>query len=126
VRLFDRRRCRWAGTDPHDRVETAGKVVRISEGALEHFTYRSFDDHVRKMDRFTTVAAEELVRRGRRASLLSLWLRPPWRFLRMYVLRLGFLDGSAGFALARMDARYVFLKYAKARDLLRAAQASSR
>ncbi|MCC7139390.1 MAG: glycosyltransferase family 2 protein [Planctomycetes bacterium] len=113
TRLFDRRRARWAGVDPHDRLEVDGPVRRLAEGELVHYTYRSISAHVAQIDRFTTVAAREKVARGRTRTLLAMLFRPPARFLRMYVLRLGFLDGRAGFVLAAMAAWYVFLKYAK-------------
>jgi glycosyltransferase involved in cell wall biosynthesis len=117
TRLFDRRRARWVGVDPHDRLETDGPPGRIAVGELQHFTYRSIAEHVAQIDRFTTVAAKEKVARGARGSLLSMLFRPPARFLKMYVLRLGFLDGRAGFFLAAMAAWYVFLKYAKVWEL---------
>ncbi len=113
TRLFHRRRARWAGIDPHDRVETDGPVGRLCGGDLQHFTYRSISDHLAQIDRFTTIAAREKVARGARGGLFPLLFRPPLRFLRMYVLRLGFLDGRAGFVLAALAAYYVFLKYAK-------------
>jgi glycosyltransferase involved in cell wall biosynthesis len=113
TRLFDRRRCRWGGIDPHDRVETEGPVARLAEGEIRHYTYRSISAHLAQIDRFTTIAAREKVARGRTASLLPMLFRPPWRFLRMYVLRRGFLDGRAGFVLAVLAAYYVFAKYAK-------------
>jgi hypothetical protein len=126
VRLFDRRRARWGGIDPHDRVEVDGPVGRIEEGEVEHYTYDSISDHVSKMDRFTTVAARERVARGARGSLLAMLFRPPARFLKMYVLRLGFLDGRAGFVLAVMGAYYVFLKHAKVWEATSVARRPSR
>lgn len=117
TRLFDRRRARWAGVDPHDRVEVDGATRRVAEGHLEHHTFRSFDDYVAKMNRFSTVAAAEKHARGRRATLWDLLLRPAFRFVRMYVLHRGFLDGRAGFLLARLASTSVFLKYAKLWDL---------
>ncbi len=113
ARLFDRRRAKWGGVDPHDRLEAAGPVARIREGDLEHHTYRSISEHWAQIDRFTTIAARELLARGRRGSLLRMLFHPPWCFFRMYVLRGGFLDGRAGFVIARLSATYVFLKYAK-------------
>ena len=56
IRLFDRRRAAWGGIDPHDRVETDKEVGRIREGDLQHYTYRSLADHVRQINRFTSVA----------------------------------------------------------------------
>jgi glycosyltransferase involved in cell wall biosynthesis len=113
ARLFDRRRARWGGVDPHDRLEADGKVGRIVEGEIRHYTYGSISEHLAQIDRFTTIAARERVARGRPGGLLSMLFRPPARFLKMYVLRAGFLDGRAGFVLAVLGAYYVFLKYAK-------------
>lgn len=117
VRLFDRRRGRWGGMDPHDHFESAGPVERLAGGHLEHHTWRSLDDFVAKQNRFSTVSAQGLFARGKRAGGLSLVVRPAFRFLKMYVLKAGFLDGWAGYQLARIDAMSVFLKYAKLREL---------
>ncbi len=119
IRLFHRAQARWGGVDPHDRVEAKGDVGRIRQGNLEHFTYRSISDHLRQMNRFTDVGAEELYKRGRRATFWAMLLRPPFRFFHMYVVRLGFLDGRAGFALAVLHAYAGFLKYAKLWDRVR-------
>ncbi len=114
IRLFDRRHARWGGIDPHDRVEVEGRVGRLSHGNLEHFSYRSLADHVRQINRFTSVAADEMLKRGRRPGALAMVVRPPFHAFRMYVVRLGFLDGVPGFVAATMYGWYVFLKYAKA------------
>ena len=120
VRLFDRRHARWGGVDPHDRVEVDGRpVARIEEGNLEHYTYRSMEDHLRQMIRFSDAASEELYRQGRRRALASMVFRPPWRFFRMYVLRAGFLDGAAGFVVAVLGSYACFLKYARLWDKVR-------
>ena len=113
TRLFDRRRARWGGTEPHDRVELDGPLERLADGEIHHFTYRTLSEHLAQIDRFTTIAAAERVAAGRTASLVGMLFRSPWRFFRMYVLRAGFLDGRAGFVLAALAAYYVFLKYAK-------------
>lgn len=112
LRLFDRRRGRWAGVDPHDRVEVDGPTRRL-DGELLHFNYRSIEHHVAKIDRYTSIMVRERVAAGERASLAKLVLRPPARFLRMYVARQGFRDGTRGLIVATMGAFYVFLKYAK-------------
>ena len=113
VRLFDRRKAHWGGIDPHDRVECEGRPARIRSGNLEHYTYRSMEDHLRQMILFTGEAAVQMDARGRRYVFLSMLLRPAWRFFHTYVLRLGFLDGQAGFVIARLGAYFTFLKYAR-------------
>lgn len=112
LRLLDRRRGRWAGLDPHDRIELDGPPGRL-RGLLLHEPYRGLDDHLKTIDRYTTLMAEGLHARGRRARLRDLLLRPPARFAKSYLLKLGFLDGWRGLLLACLASEYVRLKYAK-------------
>jgi glycosyltransferase involved in cell wall biosynthesis len=112
LRLFDRRRGGWGGRDPHDRVEVDGKVEAL-RGELLHYPYRSLDDHLATIDRYTTITARELHAEGRRATLLDVAIRPPLRFLGFYFLRLGLLDGWRGLLLASLAAHYVRLRYWK-------------
>jgi glycosyltransferase involved in cell wall biosynthesis len=118
LRLFRRGKGRWGGTNPHDHVRVEGRVERL-DGDLLHYSYRSISDHLRTIDSFTTIAAREKHAAGRRAGLADVTLRPFGKFLRMYVLKLGFLEGFAGFAVAATGSFYVFLKYAKLRELSR-------
>jgi len=112
LRLFDRRRGRWGGTDPHDHVELEGSSRRLG-GEMTHFNYRDLSHHVTKIDAYSTIIAARRVEAGERASILKLLTRPPFRFLKMYVLKGGFRDGARGFIVAWMGAFYVFMKYAK-------------
>ncbi|MFH0944035.1 MAG: glycosyltransferase family 2 protein [Planctomycetota bacterium] len=112
LRLFDRRQGCWTGTDPHDHVRVEGTVERLS-GELTHYNYRDLSHHLRKIDSYTSIIAERRVAAGERCSLFRLVTRPPLRFLKMYLLKAGFLDGVRGFIVAWMGAVYVFMKYAK-------------
>ena len=118
LRLFRRSTGRWGGTNPHDHVRVDGLVRRLP-GDLLHHSYHSLSDHLRTIDSFTSIAAREKHAAGRRARLVDLTLRPVGKFLSMYLLRAGFLDGLAGFCAAVSGAYYVFLKYAKLRELER-------
>ena len=118
VRLFRRAAGRWGGVNPHDHVHVDGRVERLG-GDLLHYSYRSISDHLRTIDLFTTIAAREKFAAGRRAGWIDLTLRPFGKFLRMYVVKLGLIEGRAGFVVAVMGAYYVFLKYAKLADLAR-------
>ncbi|MCZ6597226.1 MAG: glycosyltransferase family 2 protein [Planctomycetota bacterium] len=112
LRLFDRRHARWGGHDPHDRVELDGPAGRLA-GDLLHYPYRSFEEHLATIDRYTTIMARGLAERGKRATALDIVLRPCARFVRFYFLRRGFLLGWRGLLLAYLGAHYVRLKYAK-------------
>jgi glycosyltransferase involved in cell wall biosynthesis len=114
LRLFRRSSGRFEGRNPHDRVRVNGRVERLA-GDILHDPFRSLSDHIRTIDRYTTVAAEEKHARGVRANLVDLTLRPWGKFVRMYLFKRGLLDGLPGFVVAITGAFYVFLKYAKLR-----------
>ena len=112
LRLFDRRAGRWAGEDPHDRVELDGEVETL-RGDLLHHPYRSLSDHLGTIDRYTTTMADGMRARGKRARPIDLIVHPAWRFFRFYVLKLGCLEGWRGLLQASLAAHYVRMKYAK-------------
>jgi glycosyltransferase involved in cell wall biosynthesis len=116
IRLFDRRRARWSDDLVHEKVVADGPVSRL-RGDLLHASAESIDAYIAKQNRYTTVQANLMHARGERASIMQLALSPAARFLRFYVLRLGFLDGTAGFAHIAIGAFASFLKYAKLRAL---------
>ena len=112
VRLVRRGRGRWQGGPVHERLVVDGEV-RALAGDLLHFTYRGIADHLRTIDRFTTESARGMAERGAPGAVLGMLVTPPLKFLKMYVLKAGFLDGAAGFVVAVLGSYYVFLKYAK-------------
>ena len=114
IRLYDRRKAKWEGAYVHESLRVDGKIGRL-EGNLLHFTCASLSEHLRTMDRYTTLAAEQLLSTGEKPTWSRLILDPSWTFVQTYVLKLGFLDGLEGLAIAYMAAFYNFLKFAKAK-----------
>lgn len=114
VRLYHRAKATWVGDFVHESVKVEGKLGHL-ESNLLHFTCDSLSEHLRTMDRYTTLAAEQLIAQKVEPTWTRLVLEPPWTFFRTYVLQRGFLDGVEGLAIANMAALYNFLKYAKAR-----------
>jgi len=112
LRLVRRGRARWGGVDPHDKLIADGPVRRL-DADLIHFTYGSFSDHLRTLQRFSDVVSEVQAREGRRFSLLRAILHPPAKFLECFVWKRGFLDGWPGFVIAATSAFYVFAKHVK-------------
>src|SRR5579885_66488 len=111
LRLFDRRRGGWRGErEIHEHVEVDGRVVTLA-GDLEHRAYRSLGDQLDRLQRYARLMAAHLHARGRRARWWNLVLNPAWRFMRGYLLRLGFLDGWRGFVYACVEANYVRQKF---------------
>lgn len=112
VRLFDRRRAGWEGGRVHESVRVQGQVARL-RGELLHFPYADVSDHLRRIDRYTTLWADDAWERGARGSGFRLWATPAWTLFRNYVLRGGFRVGRAGLAVSLLNAFYTFLKFAK-------------
>jgi glycosyltransferase involved in cell wall biosynthesis len=116
VRLYDRRKARWVGDYVHESVKVNGRVADLQANLL-HYTCSSLSQHLKTMDRYTTLAAEEMAARGKRAPLWRILVDPAWAFFKTYVLQRGFLDGFEGLVIAYMAAVYVFVKYAKVRSM---------
>jgi glycosyltransferase involved in cell wall biosynthesis len=116
VRLYDRRQAQWAGDFVHESVEASGRVGHLESNIL-HFTCESLSEHVKTVDRYTTLAAQELAARKVKVPLTRLILDPAWTFVKTYFFQRGFLDGPEGLTIAHMAAFYTFLKYSKARNM---------
>jgi hypothetical protein len=110
LRLVRRERARWGGIDPHERAEVYGRVVSLHWPIL-HYTYANVSDHLRSMNKLTTIAAAERV--AAPVGVGRLVLEPLWRFLRAYVVRGLWIDRFPGLFVAVAGAFYVFLRWAK-------------
>jgi glycosyltransferase involved in cell wall biosynthesis len=116
VRLYDRLKARWVGDFVHESVQPKGRVGHLQANIL-HFTCDSLSEHLRTLDRYTTLSAEELVSRKVQVSIWRLIFDPPWTFIKAYIFQRGFLDGFEGLIICYMAAFYTFLKYSKARNM---------
>lgn len=114
IRLFDRRRAKWVGDYVHESVQVEGELGHL-ESNLLHFTCDSLSQHLRTLDRYTTLAAEQLIAQKYPVTWAKLLLDPPWTFFQTYILKRGFLDGLEGLIIAYMAATYNFIKFAKVR-----------
>jgi glycosyltransferase involved in cell wall biosynthesis len=115
LRLWRRGRGRWGGVDPHDRLEVDGAIGRL-RGDLLHYSMENLDHQIRKMMRYADDFARVCAEQGRPVGVIDLLTRPPWRFVRSYILKGGFLDGWQGLCIAWTTAFYTFLRYARARE----------
>ncbi|NTV50599.1 MAG: glycosyltransferase family 2 protein [Geobacteraceae bacterium] len=111
-RLFRTDRCHWGGYAPHDSVQVSGSLGRL-HGNLLHFIYRDLAHFAATKNSYSTLTAIDHNRNGRKATLLHVTLRPLHAFMSRYFIRLGFLDGLAGFTICVMEAHCVFMKYLK-------------
>jgi len=116
VRLFDRRKAKWVGDYVHESVHVDGSIGHLETNLL-HYTCSSLSEHLRTMDRYTTLAAAQLVDLRKPIGWRHMAIDPAWTFFKSYIVQRGFLDGPEGLAIAYMAAIYTFLKYAKARNM---------
>jgi hypothetical protein len=119
LRLYDRRVGRFNGKRVHESVELASGDPGTLRHDLQHHPYRDISDHVTSIDHYTTLAAEEWYTEGRRTNLFEAAMHPPAAFLRNFLVRRGFRDGTAGFLISILNSYYVFLKVLKLWELQR-------
>ncbi len=113
LRLWRRGQGSWGGVFPHGKVIVTGPVGKL-RGDLLHYSMESVEHQIRKTIRYADEFVQDRRAKNRRVTFLELLVRPPWRFFRGYVFRLGFLDGWQGLTIAWMTAFYTFLRYFKA------------
>lgn len=112
LRLFHRGHARWSDDAVHEKILTDVPVGTL-RGDLLHESAESLDSYLAKQNRYTTLAAQEALARGKRASAVKLLLSPLLRFVKFYILRRGFLDGLPGLVHILIGCQNSFAKYAK-------------
>jgi glycosyltransferase involved in cell wall biosynthesis len=118
LRLFQRDKGRYQDKEVHEEIEMAAPIGWCEE-RLVHYSYRSLDDYLRKVTRYSTWGANDARRRGRRASAWRIFGHSFGHFLKSYLLKQGFRDGVPGLVIAFMEAYHGFFKYAKLFELQR-------
>lgn len=118
LRLIDKSKAMWGGTNPHDILKMNGdEKVGFLKGDLLHYSYESIASHVNQTDKFTTISALAAFNAGKKSSLFKIVSRPILKFMRDYFYKRGFLDGRYGFIICSINALSAMLKYSKLRDL---------
>jgi glycosyltransferase involved in cell wall biosynthesis len=112
LRLYDRRAGRWSARRVHESVDLQGAPGQLRHD-LQHYAYRDMSHHLATIDRYTTLAAGQAFADGQRSSALAAAIHGALAFLRNYILRRGFMDGSVGLIVSVLNSYYVFLKLAK-------------
>lgn len=112
LRLYDRRAGEWKRVHVHESVRVDGPVEKL-RGELLHHPYSGIADHLETINHYTTIAADELFEHGRRSGFLRIVAHTKAAFLRNYVLRGGFRQGTTGLVVSLLNSYYVMLKFAK-------------
>jgi len=116
LRLYRKDKGQFNERDVHEAVRIEGSMGYL-KAPLEHYTYKDIGDYLRRMDRYSTLAAEEMFKNGKNTGLLDLTFRPCFTFLKMFFLQKGFLEGYMGVILSGLYSAYTFSKYAKLREM---------
>jgi glycosyltransferase involved in cell wall biosynthesis len=118
LRLFDKRKGRWGGVNPHDKfILRKGSTQSHLKGDLLHYSYATLSEHVKRIDNYSTISAREMHMEGLRATTLTILSHSAWRFFSDYFLKFGFLDGYNGFLISMLNAYLTLLKYAKLKEM---------
>ncbi|HUJ01305.1 MAG TPA: glycosyltransferase family 2 protein [Usitatibacter sp.] len=121
VRLFHRAHASWSNDEVHEAVLTTAEIGRL-EGDLLHDSAEDIATYMSKQNRYSSLHAQALYRQGVRAGYWRLAASPLARFVKFYLLRLGFLDGGPGFAHIVIGCNSTFHKYLKLIELQQAAR----
>jgi glycosyltransferase involved in cell wall biosynthesis len=120
IRLFNRKTVRWNDADVHEElVLPVNVIIKEFKGFVLHRTWRNAAEYKNKMQRYAMLGAEKYFKQGKKAGWLKRKFSPAYSFFGSYILKLGFLDGSAGYQCAKMMAYYTRLKYSKLNELNR-------
>ncbi len=119
-RIYNRKLNKWGGESIHEVLihNHASEIIHL-KGDLLHYSYYTFRDHLQQLDKFTTLQANELYKKGVRPNLYHFIIKSHAKFIRDYIIKLGFLDGWEGFSISLISAIGVYLKYQKLRMLIK-------
>jgi len=116
LRLFRKDVSHMEQREVHEKVSVSGPLGYLSS-PLEHYTYRTISDYMRKMDNYASLSAKEMNSKRVMPAFFSMFFSPLAVFMKMYLLRQGFRDGLHGFVLAVLYSFYTFLKYLKVLEI---------
>lgn len=115
IRLFLKGAGSYNDNEVHEDFITEEKIGRIKE-KIYHYSYVNSEDYFNKFNRYTSEAANQAYKQGKKAKIYHLTLSPLYKFIKSYIFRLGFLDGYEGFFLSIFAGFYTFVKYFKLKD----------
>ena len=118
LRLWNKRKGRWGGYNPHDTVVIdKNATTKRLKGNILHYTCNTIHERILQINKFSEIAAKDKYQRREKSSIAKCIYKSIWCFIHNYFFRLGFLDGYYGLVVCKTSAFGVFLKYAKLRQL---------
>ncbi len=114
IRLVNKQKARWTEATIHEEIKMeAGASVQHLKADILHYTFYSIEEMILQGNKFSTIAAQEKFDQQKKAGIIDLLINPFWSFFTGYIVKAGFRDGFYGFLIAKTDAYFTFLKYAK-------------
>lgn len=117
-RLFRKDSAKYSNDKVHEYLVTDKKAGNL-EGKLDHYTYRSIHCHVSKINKYSDMMAEKMFENGKRIKRFKVIVSPVFEFVKVFIFKFGFLDGFAGYYVAKTMSYYTFLKYIKLREKIK-------
>lgn len=107
-RIFDRNRVKWNDNLVHEKlmIPKTMKTVRL-QARMIHHSYRSIQDHKDKIENYAALRAKIWLEKGKHPNPIKRFFGPFFKGFKSYILKLGFLDGKAGWMIARMNSHLV-------------------
>ena len=118
IRIFHKNRAHWEGDFIHEVLNVSqDNRINFLSGDLYHYSYHSVSDHYNQIEKYSTLHAQRMLAENKKVTPIKLYISPVFKFFRTYVLQQGFLDGKAGYLIAKISAKAVWLKYRKLKKL---------
>lgn len=118
IRLFTKESGEWGGRNPHDKyIVREGLKTGKLKGDLLHYSFYTRQDHLDQIEKFSSISARAMHQKKTKGADVKKWYKAAARFIKIYLIHRGFLDGKAGFDIARFSSYAVYLKYAKLKKL---------
>lgn len=117
IRLFKKEKCRYDGKLVHEKITCDGRVGFL-KNRMDHFSFRNREQYEKKLEFYATLQARELFENQKTVTVMHRWVKPAFRFVVLFFVRFGFLDGRKGFVLARAHSKGVLRRYQKYKELI--------
>ncbi|MBE9560008.1 MAG: glycosyltransferase family 2 protein [Proteobacteria bacterium] len=114
IRLFNKTTNRWSDDNVHESIDIKNMETTNLNGDILHYSFDDLSDHLKTIDKFTLIGADDLLKKGKRISVISPITHASWTFFKLYILKRGFLDGFAGLTVSVLSYMHVFIKYSRA------------
>jgi glycosyltransferase involved in cell wall biosynthesis len=117
TRLYKRTKGKWEEPKVHEywRLDNDKEQGGTLKGDILHYSFRTINEHLKKIEKYSELAARESVENGKTATLFKIFFSPKWHFINEFIFQLGFLDGFYGYTICRLSVYATFLKYSKIR-----------